>query len=209
MAIYLRVSTEEQDPENQLIQLREFCERWEGHEFVAEYVDWESGTRGRRERKDFDRMFADAARRRFDVVLFWALDRFSREGIRKTIAYLERLDACGVAFKSYTEPFLDTDNELIAHIVLGVTSYYAQQEALRISERTKAGLERARKNGKVLGRPDGFEDWASVLAKMKEKEYLQGRMSRETGLSYNTVKKYLRRLGVEGARPGDGEGALR
>ena len=197
VAIYLRVSTDEQDPENQLIQLRECCGRWEGHELVAEYVDRESGTRGRRERKDFDRMFADAARRRFDVVLFWALDRFSREGIRKTIAYLERLDACGVAFKSYTEPFLDTDNELIAHIVLGVTSYYAQQEALRISERTKAGLERARKNGKVLGRPDGFEGWAPVLARMREREFSQGRMSRETGLSYNTVKKYLRRLGAE------------
>ena len=145
VATYYRVSREEQDPENQLIQLREFCERWDDHRLVAEYVDRESGTRGRRERKDFDKMFADAARRRFDVLLFWALDRFSREGIRKTIAYLQHLDDCGVAFKSYTEPFLDTDNELIAHIVLGVTSYYAQQEALRISERTKAGLERARR----------------------------------------------------------------
>ena len=195
-AIYLRVSRDDgsQETDNQLLQLREFCDRWEGHELVAEYVDRESGTRGRRERKDFDQMFVDASRRRFDVLLFWALDRFSREGIRKTIAYLERLDACGVAFKSYTEPFLDTDNELIAHIVLGVTSYYAQQEALRISDRTKAGLERARKQGKILGRPDGFERWALVLAGMKEKEFSQGRMSRETGLSYNTVKKYLRRL---------------
>lgn len=156
------------------------------------------GARGRRERKDFDRMFTDAARRRFDVLLFWALDRFSREGIRKTIAYLERLDACGVAFKSYTEPFLDTDNELIAHIVLGVTSYYAQQEALRISDRTKAGLERARRSGKVLGRPDGFERWALVLAGMKGREFSQGRMSRETGLSYNTVEKYLKRLDAVG-----------
>src|SRR5215216_4466714 len=95
VAIYLRVSKEDQDPQNQLLQLREFCRRWEGHELVAEYVDRESGTRGRRERKDFDRMFADAARRRFDVLLFWALDRFSREGIRKTIANLERLDADG------------------------------------------------------------------------------------------------------------------
>jgi hypothetical protein len=104
VAIYLRVSKDDgsQETDNQ---------RWEGHELVAEYVDRESGTRGRRERKDFDRMFADAARRRFDVLLFWALDRFSREGIRKTIAYLERLDECGVSFKSHTEPFLDTDNE--------------------------------------------------------------------------------------------------
>ena len=194
VAIYLRVSTDDQHSENQLLQLREFCEGWEGHELVAEYVDRESGTRGRRERKDFDHMFADAARKRFDVLLFWALDRLSREGIRKTIAYLQRLDDCGVAFKSYTEPFLDTDNELIAHIVLGVSSYYAQQEALRISDRTKAGLERARKNGKVLGRPDGFELWAPVLTEMKEQGYSQGAMSRQTGLSYNTVKKYLKRM---------------
>ncbi len=197
VAIYLRVSKDDasQEPDNQLIQLRGFCEGWEGHELVAEYVDRESGTRGRRERKDFDRMFADAARRRFDVLLFWALDRFSREGIRKTIAYLERLDHCGVAFKSHTEPFMDTENELIAHIVLGVTSYYAQQEALRISDRTKAGLERARSQGKILGRPDGLERSAPVLAGMREHEFSQGRMARETGLSYNTVKKYLRRMG--------------
>jgi DNA invertase Pin-like site-specific DNA recombinase len=69
VAIYLRVSKEDQNPENQLIQLWEFCEGWEGHELVAEYVDRESGMRGRRERKDFDKMFADAARRRFDVEL--------------------------------------------------------------------------------------------------------------------------------------------
>ena len=202
VAIYLRVSKDDgsQETDNQLIQLRGFCERWEGHELVAEYVDRESGTRGRRERKDFDRMFSDAARHRFDVLLFWALDRFSREGIRKTIAYLERLDAYGVAFKSHTEPFLDTDNELIAHIVLGVTSYYAQQEALRISDRTKAGLERARKQGKALGRPDGFERWAPVLAGMRERAFSQGKMSRETGLSYNTVKKYLRRMDAEAGR---------
>ena len=99
-----------------------------------------------------------------------------------------------MAFKSYTEPFLDTDNELIAHIVPGVSSYYDQQEALRISERTKAGLERARKNGKMLGRPDGFEKWAPILVEMKERGSSRGAMSRETGLSYNTVKKYLRRI---------------
>lgn len=196
VAIYLRVSKDDgsQETANQLLQLRAFCDSWEGHELIAEYVDQESGTRGRRERKDFDRMFADAARRRFDVLLFWALDRFSREGIRKTIAYPEHLDHYGVAFKSYTEPFLNTDNELIAHIVLGVSSYCAQQEALRISDRTKAGLERARRNGKVLGRPDGFEQWAPVLYRMRAKEFSQGRMVRETGLSYNTVKKYLRRI---------------
>lgn len=84
VAIYARVSKEEgQEEENQLLELRSFCERWAGHELVAEYVDRESGTKGRRERSDFARMLADAEKRRFDLVLFWALDRFSREGIRK------------------------------------------------------------------------------------------------------------------------------
>ena len=205
VATYLRVSTEDQNADNQLLQLREFCERWEGHKLVAEYVDRESGTKGRRERSDFDRMFADAAGRRFDVVLFWALDCFSREGIRKTIAYLERLDACGVAFKSYTEPFLDTDNELIAHIVLGVTSYYAQQEALRISERTKAGLERARKQGKAIGRPDGFAGWRARLEEMREEGLSNKEMARRSGLSYNTLKKYLKRLDAEEAEAAERE----
>lgn len=78
--------------------------------------------------------------------------------------------------------------------MLGVSSYYAQQEALRISDRTKAGLERARKSGKVLGRPDGFEQWVPVLMAMKDQRFSQGAMSRQTGLSYNTIKKYLRRM---------------
>ncbi|MDP9485381.1 MAG: recombinase family protein [Actinomycetota bacterium] len=84
VAIYLRVSKDDgsQEPDNHLLQLRGFCKGWDGHELVTEYVDRESGTRGRRERTGFDRVFADAARRRFDVLLFWALDRFSREGIR-------------------------------------------------------------------------------------------------------------------------------
>ena len=204
VAIYLRVSKDDgsQDPENQLLQLREFCQSWRGHELVAEYVDRESGRKGKRERTDFARMFDDAARRRFDVLLIWALDRFSREGIRKTLSYLQHLDQCGVAFKSYTEPYLDTDNELLAHIVLGVTSYYAQLEAVRISDRTKAGLARARAQGKVIGRPDGYERWRETLGSMAADGYGKKRMSRETGLSYNTIIKYLGRMDAEASADG-------
>ncbi len=150
-AIYARVSKDDgsQETENQLRVLRDECER-AGYTLVGEYVDWESGRKGRRERSEFARLFEDAERRRLDLVMFWSLDRFSREGIRKTISYLQRLDHLGVRFRSHTEPYLDTSNELIAHIVLGVTAYYAQLEALRISDRTKAGLERARAQGKVI-----------------------------------------------------------
>jgi len=89
---------------------------------------------------------------------------------------------------------LDTENELVAHILIGVLSYLAKQEAVRISERTKAGLERVRAQGTALGRPDGFEQWADKISKLKEAGYSQGKISRETGLSYNTVKSYLKRL---------------
>ena len=200
-AIYMRVSKDDgsQDPDNQLLVLRQEIER-AGEELVEVYVDRETGTKGRRERTDFDRMFKDAERRRFDLLRFWALDRFSREGIRKTIGYLQRLDHLGVRFRSHTEPYLNTDNELIAHIVLGVTSYYAQLEAQRISDRTKAGLERARASGKVIGRPDGYAQWQSVLREMLEKDFGKKRMSRETGLSYNTVKTYLKRMEVESGK---------
>jgi len=65
-------------------------------------------------------MFQDAAQRKFDLVLFWALDRFTREDLQKTIFYLRQLDDCGVKFHSYTEPYLNTDQELVRDILLSV-----------------------------------------------------------------------------------------
>ncbi len=143
------------------------------------------------ERAAFARLFEDAAARRFDLVVFWSLDRFSREGIRKTILYLQQLDALGVRFKSYTEAYLDTDNELVAHILLGVLSYFAELEAKKISERTKAGLRRAVAEGKTLGRPSKFEQHRAGLARMASDGVSKKEMARRTGLSARTVRKYL------------------
>ena len=112
-ALYLRVSKRdgEQTEENRRRQLRRFLER-EGYELahpdgsLREFVDRESGRKGPRERSAFAAVFEAAERREFDTLVFWSLDRFSREGIRKTIAYLQRLEALGVRFRSYTEPYL-------------------------------------------------------------------------------------------------------
>src|SRR5260370_13148889 len=86
IAIYARVSTDDkgQDPENQLRQLRQWCAS-AGHELVHEYVDHESGRKGTKDRKQFAALFEDAHKRKFDCVLFWALDRFTREGMAPTI----------------------------------------------------------------------------------------------------------------------------
>lgn len=193
VAIYLRVSTLDQEAENQLRQLRVLCEQ-QGWPIYREYLDHESGRKGKRERTEFAQLFKDATKHRFDLVLFWSLDRFSREGITKTIAYLQQLDACGVKFKSLTEPFLDSDNELVAHILLGVLSYFAQLEATKISSRTKAGLERVRAKGTTLGRPDGLEAHAEALQRLKAEGYSLRGMSKETGLAVNTIRNYLGRL---------------
>ena len=201
-AIYLRISTRDgrQTEENQRRELRKFLRR-EGYVLAGEFVDHESGRKGRRERSGFDQMFQAAERRAFDVLVFWSLDRFSREGIRKTIHYLQQLEALGVGFRSYTEPYLNTENELVSHILLAVMSYFAEYEAKKISRRTKAGLERARAEGKQIGRPSKFDEHRETLVELGEEGASKAEMKRRTGLAYNTVKKYLRRI-ENGDSPG-------
>src|SRR6516165_3417817 len=150
IAIYARVSTDDkgQDPENQLRQLRQWCAN-AGHELVHEYVDHESGRKGVNGRKQFAAMFEDAHKRKFDCVLFWALDRFTREGMVPTILHLQRLAACGVGFHSFTEPHLATDNELVRDLLLAVLASLAKQESKRMSERVRAGMARVQSAGKA------------------------------------------------------------
>jgi DNA invertase Pin-like site-specific DNA recombinase len=154
VAIYARVSTDDkgQDPENQLRELRDWIVN-SGHTICREYVDYDSGRKGTEKRKQFAALFEDAAKRKFDCVLFWALDRFSREGMTQTIIRPQRLSSYGVAFHSYTRPHLATDNELVRNILLALLSSLARVEAQKISERTKAGMSRARAKGVKIGRP--------------------------------------------------------
>lgn len=150
VAIYARVSTEQQKNENQLADLREFAGR-QSWEIVAEFVDTVTGS-GKMKRPEFEKMMVAASQRKFDILLFWKLDRLSREGVRKTLTYLEHLDEWGVAWRSFTEPYLDSCG-VMRDTVISVMATMAQQERISISERTKAGLRRARANGKILGHP--------------------------------------------------------
>jgi DNA invertase Pin-like site-specific DNA recombinase len=189
VAIYARVSTDDkgQDPENQLRQLREYCENAK-HRIVAEYVDHASGRKDTNGRKQFAALFADASKRKFDMVLFWALDRFSREGMRPTVAHLERLNSYGVAFHSYTEPLLNTDNEMVRDILLAVMSALAKQEAIRLSDRTKAGMARAKAAGKHVGRPSlNIGDHIAKLIAGGASVY---RAAKECGIDHKTAAKY-------------------
>ena len=155
--IYKRVSTTNgnQDPENQTEPLRKMAESL-GLEVVGEYTDMASG--GNSNRPKFQKMLQDARERKFDIVLVWSLDRFSREGIINTLHYLEELRKNGVALKSLQESWLDTSDQGMGQLLIAIFSWVARQEKERISERTKAGLQRAKAGGKKLGRQKGSKD---------------------------------------------------
>lgn len=154
-ALYLRVSTRDkgQDVENQRRQLRQFClsQDWQ---IVEEYEDHESG--GKSDRTAFQAMFADASRRQFDIVVFWALDRLSREGTLATLRHLEMLEGYGVRWRSLTEAWIDRAGPF-RDTIISLLASLAQQERIRLVERVRAGLDRARekgtKTGRAIGRP--------------------------------------------------------
>jgi DNA invertase Pin-like site-specific DNA recombinase len=164
IAIYARVSTSDkgQDTQNQLRELRQFVANKapEGWTTADEYVDQSSGKNANR--PEFQRLFRDTAERRFDLVLFWSLDRFSREGVVETLQHLERLKANGVQWWSFKEEFLRSIGPF-SDAVLAILACIAKQERIRLSERVKAGLDRARAQGKAVGRPKIVVDRAKVL----------------------------------------------
>jgi DNA invertase Pin-like site-specific DNA recombinase len=151
IAIYQRVSTSKQDAENQGDQLRDFVQR-QRWTITHEFTDVVSGSKSERNRPQFKRLLEAASRREFDLVLFWALDRFSREGTLPTLLHLQRLDSFGVAWKSYTEQYLDSTG-IFKDAVISIMATIARQENIRRSERIVAGLQGAKRKGSRLGRP--------------------------------------------------------
>jgi DNA invertase Pin-like site-specific DNA recombinase len=149
VAIYSRISTSDQNNQNQLDQLRAFAST-QGWTVVREYVDVASGKNG--DREQFKALFAAASRREFDLVLFWSLDRLSREGVLTTLRYLETLTQYNVGYRSFTEQYLDSCG-VFRDAVISILAVIAKQERVRLSERTLAGLARARAAGRVGGRP--------------------------------------------------------
>lgn len=192
IALYARVSTrDKQDYENQLIALREFAAK-NGWQIVHEYTDKVSGSKGRDQRPQFDAMFAAASRREFDLVLFWALDRFSREGTTATLNYLKALSNYGVKYRSYMEQYIDSAGPF-AEAVIGIISAIANMERTRIQERIHAGLTRARRNGSTLGRPSKSDDYKLVgkVASLKESGKSLRQIAAQCEIAVNTVRKML------------------
>jgi DNA invertase Pin-like site-specific DNA recombinase len=172
VAIYARVSMEEKDKEsrqfqdtmNQITPLRDFCKSM-GYEVVEEYIDKMSGANPAR--PDFRRMMNDAMQRKFNGIVVWKLDRFSREGVIPTLSYIKQLKDRGVWLKSMTESWLDTSQEGITEIIMAIMSWVASEERKKISERTIAGIRRRKALGTWKGGRPRKEKGGSDSAKEK------------------------------------------
>lgn len=140
-AIYVRVSTNKQEADNQLIQLRGYAKA-QDWEVFKEYEDIVTGKEvNELNRPAFKEMFSDAHKRNFDIVLFWDLSRFSRAGTLYTLKKLNELEGYGVNWHSYSDKYLSSLGEF-KDVVISIMAVISKQERLKISERTKAGFYR-------------------------------------------------------------------
>ena len=134
-------------------------------------------------------MFTAASRKEFDILLFWSLDRLSREGVYETLTYLQRLTSYGIGYRSYTEQYLDSAG-IFKDAIISIMATLAKQERIKISERTLAGLETARAKGKVLGRPRKVFD-RERLVQLRKAGWSLGQLSKEFRISRTHVARLL------------------
>lgn len=190
-ALYARVSTSEQTCENQLLELRRYVEArgWTATEFVDEGV---SGSRDHR--PALDRLVRDAKCRRFDVLVVWRLDRLGRN-LRHLVTLIEDLVSVGVGFVSLGEA-IDTGSPA-GRLQLHVLAALAEFEKARIIERVRAGLARARAQGKRLGRPRKVRPLVTVPAGLTVRE-----AARLWGISKSTAAVRITRGELPPGSPG-------
>src|SRR5271155_2040069 len=194
VALYARVSTRDgrQFTQNQLDGMRAYADR-RGWSVIREYVDHATGSRDAAGRDELAALMAHAHAGLFDVVLVWALDRFTREGVLQAFQYIERLKASGVEFHSVTEEHFQTSGPA-GELFLAVAAWMAKQERVRLRERINAGLDRARAAGKVLGRPRAGLD-LTKLKRLRAEGLSVRAIAAATDTSRSTVERGLRAVG--------------
>jgi DNA invertase Pin-like site-specific DNA recombinase len=195
-AIYLRVSTTGQTVENQQRELEQIAER-RGWTVVAVYEDAGiSGAKGRDQRPGFDRMLKDASRRKFDVVMAWAIDRLGRSliDLLATIAHLEAVSV---------DLYLDQQNidttTPAGKLLFQITGAFAEFERSMIRQRVNAGLARARAQGKRLGRPTLPADKEATVRELLASGTGIGKTARLVGVGISAVQRIKAAMSVPAA----------
>ncbi len=194
VAIYARVSTadKDQDPETQLIHLRDYCIA-QGWEVCREYVDKASAI-DIAHRTAWRELMDDATKHKFKTVLVFKLDRAFRS-VKHMHDTLHTWEMLGIDFKSQREQF-DTSTP-VGRLLLNMLAALAEFELELIRERVKAGMERARRQGKRIGRPKitekrGFKTrFKLMLQRLSTEEVSRRQAARELGIGYATLKRLL------------------
>jgi len=201
VALYARVSTadRDQEPETQLLPLREFVAA-QGWTVVGEHVDHASAT-DLRGRTAWRALLDLAAKRRVDVILVWKLDRAFRS-VAHMATTVEQLRRVGVGIRSYSEPWIDTSGTSpVADLMLNILASFAQFERSLIAERVRAGMDRAKRQGKHVGRPQALNGNLDALRPAIAAGTLSRRQAaKQLGVTVSTVSRTLLRKG--GPLPG-------
>jgi DNA invertase Pin-like site-specific DNA recombinase len=185
VGLYARISTvnQGQDPEMQLGEMREFCQR-RGWEITGEYVD--AGISGAREtRPELNRLMGDAYRRHFDAIVVWRFDRFARS-VSHLLRALETFKALGIEFVSLSEQ-IDTSTPM-GKMVFTILGSVAEMERSMIVERVKAGMRNARAKGKRIGRPRASVD-PKQICQLSALGTPWRRIGERLGVSARTAKR--------------------
>ena len=184
VALYLRVSTVDQNPETQVLDLRQLAAQ-RGYEIVAEYTDKISGTKARR--PGLDQMLDDARQGRFDVLMVWASDRIARS-VKHFLEVLDELNHLNIEFVSFREQ-LDTAGPLGRAIVV-IIGAIAELERNLIVERVRAGMRRARLEGQRIGRPPLNVDRDAVIRDRSRGQSLR-QLAKLYGISRASVARVI------------------
>lgn len=191
-AIYARVSTDRQETLNQVRELREYAAR-HSWEIVQEYVD--EAVSGKSDTKpQLEAMLLATHQKKFSVLIFWSLDRLTRKGALDALEILERLGAMGVDFVSFREPYISSMGPF-RDVVVALVATIARFETERMSERIRAGLARARAEGKRLGRPPAdYHGKQAAIVKDRRRGASWGQLASK----YRITKSAARRLCQKG-----------
>lgn len=189
-ALYARVSTGEdrQNPETQLHLLRDYADRRE-FDVAREYVDTGSGRD--EDRPAYQNLLRDARRREIDIVLVWRYDRFARS-TQALVNALKEFQALGVDFISYQERVDTTTPQ--GEMVFGFMASLAQFESSLISERVKAGMQRAKEEGTHVGRPPIPEKIQQRIQELKEEGVSINQISERLDIAYGTAWNYIQEI---------------
>jgi len=188
VALYSRVSTDRQTTENQLIELRAVAER-QGWLIVGEYIDQGvSGAKGRDQRSEFDRLLKDAARRKFDLIASWSVDRLGRS-LQDLVGFLAEIHAKHVDLYLHQQG-MDTTTPA-GKALFQMMGVFAEFERAMIQERVKAGLERARAQGKRLGRPTVSANVVAQIVELRGLGLGKIKIARTLSVGVSTVQRVV------------------